>query len=57
MTHPELTIRDLAIRSVMVPLARPLVTRVVTIVRAPLLLLDLQTEEGVTGRAYLWLHP
>ena len=54
MTLPELTIRDLAIRSVMVPLARPLVTRIVTIVRAPLLLLDLQTEEGITGRTYLF---
>ena len=54
MTHPRLTIRDLAIRSVVVPLKRPLVTRVVTSERAPLLLLDLQTEEGVTGRAYLF---
>ncbi len=54
MTLPELTIRDLAIRSVMVPLARPLVTRIVTIARAPLLLLDLQTEEGITGRTYLF---
>ena len=23
--------------------------------KAPLLLIDLETEEGVTGRAYLWL--
>ena len=54
MTHPKLTIRDLTIRSVVVPLKRPLVTRVVSIARAPFLLLDLQTEEGVTGRAYLF---
>jgi mandelate racemase len=54
MTLPKLTIRDLALRSVMVPLARPLVTRVVTITRAPLLLLDLLTEEGITGRTYLF---
>ncbi|MCH8036740.1 MAG: mandelate racemase [Proteobacteria bacterium] len=54
MTHPKLTIRGLTIRSVLVPLARPLVTRVVTIERAPFLLLDLQTEEGITGRAYLF---
>lgn len=54
MTHPRLTIRGLTIRSVMVPLARPLVTRVVTIERAPFLLLDLQTEEGITGRTYLF---
>ncbi len=54
MTHPKLTIRDLTIRSVVVPLKRPLVTRVVTIERAPFLLLDLHSEEGVTGRTYLF---
>ncbi len=54
VTRPKLTIRDLTIRSVVVPLARPLVTRVVTMEHAPFLLLDLHTEEGVTGRAYLF---
>jgi mandelate racemase len=54
MTDLELTIRDITVRSVLVPLARPLVTRVVTIEQAALLLLDLHTEEGVTGRAYLF---
>ena len=26
------------------------------IAKAPLLLIDLETEEGVTGRAYLWCY-
>jgi mandelate racemase len=50
----KLTIRELRLRSVVVPIARALVTRVVTIDRAPLLLLDLATEEGVTGSTYLF---
>lgn len=54
MPHPTLTIRDLKLTPVVVPVPRPLVTKVVTVERAPLLLLDLETEEGVTGRAYLF---
>ncbi len=56
MTMPELTIRDLTIRAVNVPLRRPLATRVGTFNDAPLLLLDLETDEGVTGRAYLFCY-
>ncbi|MDA1090987.1 MAG: mandelate racemase [Proteobacteria bacterium] len=54
MTNAALTIRDITLRSVVVPLARPLVTRVVTIDNAAFLLIDLETEEGITGRAYLF---
>jgi mandelate racemase len=54
MTHPKLTIRDLSLRAVLVPIARPLITRVVTLESASLLLIDLLTEEGITGRAYLF---
>ncbi len=54
MTDTALTFRDLRLRSVVVPMARPLVTRVVTIEAAAFLLIDLETEEGVTGRAYLF---
>jgi mandelate racemase len=53
MTDTKLTIRDLSLRAALVPLARPLVTRVVTLESANLLLIDLLTEEGITGRAYL----
>lgn len=49
-----LTIRGVTLRSVLAPMARPLVTRVVTIDQAALLLIDLHTEEGITGRAYLF---
>ncbi|MCZ6604805.1 MAG: mandelate racemase [Alphaproteobacteria bacterium] len=51
---PSLTPRAVTLRAVSVPLARPLVTRIVTIEAAPLLLIDLDTEEGITGRAYLF---
>jgi mandelate racemase len=54
MELPKLTIRDVTLRSVLAPMGRPLVTRVVTIEQAALLLIDLATEEGVTGRAYLF---
>ena len=54
MSGDGLTIRGLKLRSVVVPMARPLVTRVVTIEKAAFLLIDLETEEGVTGRSYLF---
>lgn len=54
MTPPRLTFRSLTLTPVVVPVPRPLVTKVVTVERAPLLLIDLETEEGVTGRAYLF---
>ena len=54
MSGDGLTIRGLKLRSVVVPMVRPLVTRVVTIEKAAFLLIDLETEEGVTGRSYLF---
>src|SRR6185369_8738040 len=48
------TIRSLTARAVLAPLARPLRTAAGEIPAAPLLLIDLTTEEGVTGRAYLF---
>lgn len=54
MATPHLTVRGVTLRTVKVPLKYPLVTRVVTIETAPLLLIDLLTEEGVTGHAYLF---
>ena len=54
MTAPHLTFRSFTLTPVVVPVPRPLVTKVVTVGRAPLLLIDLETEEGVTGRAYLF---
>jgi mandelate racemase len=37
-------------------MARPLGTSAQTMRTAPLLLIDLETEEGVTGRAYLFCY-
>ena len=50
----ELTIRDIRARAVMVPLRRPLVSARGAIPTAPLVLLDLETEQGITGRSYLF---
>ena len=51
---PLLNIRDVTVRSVMVPLPHPLITRVITIDKMALLLIDVETVEGVTGRSYLF---
>jgi mandelate racemase len=48
-----LVVRDLAVRPVVVPLARPLATKVGDFPRWPLLLIDVTTEQGITGRGYL----
>ena len=51
--HPTLTFRSLRARPVLLELERPVVARIATIPHWPLILIDLETEEGVTGRAYL----
>ena len=51
---PKLTIRNVTVRSVLVPLLRPLVTRIITIDKMATILIDLETEEGITGRSYLF---
>jgi L-alanine-DL-glutamate epimerase-like enolase superfamily enzyme len=43
-------IRDVTVRSVVVPLRRPLATKVGDFARWPLLLIDVTTEQGITGR-------
>jgi mandelate racemase len=52
----ELTVRSVEATLVLVPMRRPLGTSAARITEAPLLLLDLHTEEGVTGRAYLFCY-
>jgi mandelate racemase len=56
MTHPRLTVRAIRAVGVDVPMALPLGTSAATIRAAPLLLIDLETEEGVTGRSYLFCY-
>ena len=51
-----LTIRGVRAVGVELPMARPLGTSAQTLDRASLLLIDLDTHEGVTGRAYLFCY-
>jgi mandelate racemase len=53
---PQLTVRALRARAVEVPMKLPLGTSAATIRSAPLLLVDLETEEGVTGHSYLFCY-
>jgi mandelate racemase len=48
-----LVVRDVMVRGVVVPFRRPLATRVGNFARWPLLLIDVTTEQGITGRSYL----
>ena len=56
MQYPKLTIRGLQARAVDAPLANPIRTAVGEVPSAPLVLLDISTEEGVTGRSYLFAY-
>lgn len=53
---PPLTIRSLTARAVEVPFSPPLQSAAGTLRSAPLVLLDLLTEQGVTGRSYLFAY-
>jgi mandelate racemase len=53
MSFERLTFRSVTVRPVIVPLRRPVVSRVGYFDQWPLILIDLQTEEGVVGRSYL----
>src|SRR5215470_7105841 len=53
---PQLTIRAVRSIGVEVPMTYPLGTSQARITRAPLLLIDLETEEGITGRTYLFCY-
>ena len=50
---PPLHLQSLRATPVVVPLRRRLATRVAVLDQAPLVLLDLETVEGVVGRAYV----
>jgi mandelate racemase len=47
-------IKAIRVRAVSAPIKRPLTTSVGTVSSAALLLIDLQTDEGITGRSYLF---
>jgi mandelate racemase len=50
----SLHLRSLAVRAVAAPMKRPLATSTGALTVAPLLLIDLHTDAGVTGRSYLF---
>ena len=54
MKAEALRIRAVRSRPVSVPMKRPLATSSGTITVAPLLLIDLETDAGLTGRSYLF---
>jgi len=54
--HPVLAVRAITAVGVEVPMNFALGTSRGTITKAPLLLINVETEEGVTGRAYLWSY-
>jgi mandelate racemase len=47
-------IRAIKVRAVAAPMKRPLATSVGSVTLAALLLLDLETDQGITGRSYLF---
>jgi mandelate racemase len=53
MQKASLTVRSITARPVVLKLKRPVVARIATITDWPLVLIDLLTEEGITGRSYL----
>ncbi|MCW5590891.1 MAG: mandelate racemase [Burkholderiales bacterium] len=56
LPHPRLTLRELRARAVSVPMRLPLQTSGGTVGVAPLVLVDLVTEQGITGSAYLFCY-
>ncbi|HET7764705.1 MAG TPA: enolase C-terminal domain-like protein [Burkholderiales bacterium] len=56
MSDPRLTLRGIRARAVDVPMKLPLGTSAATIRSAPLMLIDIETEEGITGRSYLFCY-
>ena len=54
MAADTCTIRSLRARAVEVPMPRPLLTGGGQVSIAPLVLLDLETHQGITGRSYIF---
>lgn len=56
MSAPALTVRAIRTTAVEVPMKHVLGTSQAAVRAAPLLLVDLETEEGITGRAWLFCY-
>jgi mandelate racemase len=53
MNIPRLTVQSVTVRPVVVPLKRPVISKVGHFDQWPLILIDLHTEEGIVGKSYL----
>ena len=53
MAFEKLTLRSVDVRSVLIPLKRPVVSKVGRFDQWPMILIDLLTDEGIVGRSYL----
>lgn len=56
MTASVLKVRSIEARPVRVPMRRALGTSAMKVTQAPLLLVDLHTDQGLVGRAYLFCY-
>ena len=56
MGDAVLAIRDIKVRAVNAPLPRPIRTASGTIPSAPLLLIDIATDQGIVGRSYIFTY-
>ncbi len=53
MAHQTLTLRAVTVRPVLLPLRRPVVSKVGRFDEWPVILIDLATDQGIVGRSYL----
>jgi mandelate racemase len=53
LSHGKLTLKSVQVRPVVVPLNRPIVSKIGSFNDWPLILIDLFTDEGIVGRSYL----
>jgi mandelate racemase len=51
-----MTIADVRVRKVLVPMRRPLAVATGEVKTAPLILVDIETDAGVTGSAYIFVY-
>jgi mandelate racemase len=56
MSAPPLTIRSVRARAVVAPISRPVKNAFGVIDAAPLVLIDVETDQGVTGHSYIFAY-
>ena len=56
MSKSVAAIRSVKARGLVVPIGRPVKTAFATIDAAPLVLIDVETDQGVTGRSYIFAY-